>query len=303
MKRALVTGGAGFVGSALAHELIKRGVDVVVLDDLSTGKLERLYDVMGAVNFVEGSILDTAVIAHAMEGIDTVFHCAALVSVPESIKDPVRAQRVNEEGTKRILNAARNAGVLRFIYASSAAVYGNPTQLPLVETMPLAPLSPYGATKRAGEEYVRAATGITTVSLRYMNIVGMGQDPRSPYAAVVSLFLDRARHGKSIRIEGDGEQTRDFVALQDVVAANIRAAEADLPSGAIFNIGTGIETSVNDVVRVLERELGKSLTVEHGDPRPGDIRRSVADSTAARRDLGWSPQVSFDAAIRSILEG
>ncbi len=301
MKRALVTGGAGFVGSCVVRALVERGVNVSVIDDLSVGKRERLDVVMSKISFYHNSLFDADALQKAIAGADAVFHLAAQVSVPESIKDPAKAFHINVEGTKQVLGAARGAGVRRFVYSSSAAVYGDPTTLPVTEETPTHPLSPYGETKLKGEELCRTAQGIETVSLRYMNIVGVGQDVSSPYAAVVPLFLQKVKNGTPLTIQGDGTQTRDFVDLEDVVWANIRAAEAVGVAGTVFNIGSGIEVALNQLVTTLEEVLGKKLVVEYGPPREGDIYRSVADIRHARELLGWEPKVPFKESIKRIL--
>ena len=284
MKKALVTGSAGFVGSALVKALKDRGVDTVGYD-LRDGK----------------SIFDEQLLSQSLVGVDTVFHLAALVSVPESIKNPGEAYRINVEGTRAVLEAAKRVGVTRFVYSSSAAVYGNVSELPLTEDGPTAPLSPYGDSKLKGEELVRGAVGIETVALRYMNILGPGQDASSPYAAVVPIFLQKIKVGEPLLIQGDGTQTRDFVYLDDVVSANIAAATAAGVRGMVFNIGSGVEVSLNEIVAVLEECLGRKLEVVYGPAREGDIYRSVADISQAKTHLGWAPTVSLQEAFERIL--
>ncbi|MEK7530364.1 MAG: NAD-dependent epimerase/dehydratase family protein [Patescibacteria group bacterium] len=299
MKNVLVTGGAGFVGSYLVRALIKEGVQVRVVDDLSTGKRERLSGL--PVEFIEASLFEREKWRPLLAGVDTIFHLAARTSAPESILNPLDTHAVNVSGTVVVLEEARTAAVQRVVYAGSAAVYGDEPSLPKREDSPIAPQSPYGLTKYMGEEYCRLYTqvfGLSTVILRYMNIVGAGQDPKSGYAAVIPIFVQKVRDGQPLSISGDGTQTRDFVSVDDVVRANILAARADGVSGETFNIGTGVETSLNDFVEALARASGTSSQVMYDPPRPGDIYRSVADVTKARERLGFVAEVPFNEAVR-----
>ncbi len=300
--RSLVTGGAGFIGSTLAEELLARGDDVVVLDDFSTGTRENLAGCMHNPRFtlIEGSITDRETCSRACGGIDRIFHHAAVTSVLHSIEDPERTTTVNVNGMVILLLAARNAGVKRIIFASSTAVYGNPDRQPVVETMPIAPLSPYAASKAAGEQYACAfgeVYGMTIVGLRYFNVYGPRQDPCSPYAAVIPLFIRALLNGDRPTIYGDGSQTRDFVYVGDVVTANIRAAETPLDGGRVFNVGTGRRVSILDLYRHIA-----DLACVSGDPdfapaRPGEVRHSVADITTARQDLGFTAAVDIKEGL------
>jgi UDP-glucose 4-epimerase len=299
MKKALVTGGAGFVGHHLVRALVARGVHVSVLDDLSTGKQERLATIPH--HFYRGSITSKGEIMEALRDVDTVFHLAALVSVEESVRDPARAFSLNDTATRLVLDCAAEVGVSRFVYSSSAAVFGNVTMLPVSESTPCAPVSPYGASKLASETYVLAHPTVRTVALRYFNIIGVGQDPQSPYAAVVPIFIDRIRRGAPIVIFGDGTQTRDFVSVEDVAEANIAAASAPLTQNELCVIGTGIETSLLEVYTHIERISGLSVPVTFAPARAGDILRSVSDPTHAHAVLGWRASRSIDDSLHTLL--
>ncbi|HIQ02466.1 MAG TPA: SDR family NAD(P)-dependent oxidoreductase, partial [Anaerolineales bacterium] len=250
----LVTGGAGFIGSHLVEALVARGERARVLDDFSTGRWENLAAVTGQVEVIEGDVRDRAAAARAVDGVEVVIHLAAIPSVQASVEDPQRVMAVNCTGTLNLLEAARAAGVRRFVFASSAAVYGDQTDLPLREDLPPDPLSPYAASKAAGEALCRAyfaSYGLPTVVLRFFNVYGPRQDPRSPYSGVISIFVERMRQGLPPVIYGDGEQTRDFVYVGDVVEAVVRAAEREEAVGEVFNIAGGRQTSVLELVKVL----------------------------------------------------
>jgi UDP-glucose 4-epimerase len=292
--RSLVTGGGGFIGSHVARRLVGAGHRVVVLDDLSSGSWDRLADLGGAVERVRGDIRDEAVLGRVLRGVRFVFHHAALVSVARSLDDPWSTHELNAGGTLRVLLAARAAGVQRVVYAASSAVYGNEPGLPKTEDMPARPASPYAAAKYAGELYAEAVHrggGLETVSLRYFNVYGPGQDPGSPYAAVVPRFAHALLGGEPPLIFGDGRQSRDFVYVEDVAAANLAAAEAPIrrAGGRSFNIGSGRRTTVLALLREMQAVTGRRVAPRHAPARPGEVRRSQADVAAARQALGWTP--------------
>jgi len=299
----LITGGAGFIGSHLADALAGSH-DLVLLDDLSTGKRENIRHLagQGGVTFVRGSVTDLPLLREQMEEVDGVFHEAALVSVPRSVKDPVATNEANVTGTVKLLAAARDAGVKAVVFASSSSVYGESAVLPKREDMPMAPMSPYAVSKAAGEQYMRVfgdLYGIRTVSLRYFNVFGPRQDPGSPYAAVIPLFIARILRGDPPVVNGDGRQTRDFTFVRDVVQGNLRA----MASGArgVFNIGGGRQVSVLDLARTIMDVTGKEVPVRHGEPRPGDIRDSVADISAARAAFGYEPRYTLRAGLEETI--
>lgn len=300
----LLTGGAGFIGSHLVHRLVETGRDVRVIDDLSTGVRARLHDVEKRIDFITGDLL-TADFASVLAGVDRVFHLAAVPSVPRSMRDPFRTHQVATTATLRLLIAARDAGVARLVFSSSSSVYGESAESPKHERLPLEPVSPYGIAKAAAEMYVRAFArlyGLHTVSLRYFNVFGPGQDPRSAYAAVIPIFVTRALADEPLPVFGDGLQTRDFTYVDNVVSANVAAAEATCPPGRAYNIALGEPRSVLDLIASIERHTGRRARVEHHSPRPGDIIHSHADTSAAARELGWKPAVGFDEGIRRTVE-
>lgn len=300
----LVTGGAGFIGSHVVRRLVGVGRRVRVLDDLSTGAQDRLHDVASRIDFVTADLV-SADLTPILTGVERVFHLAAVPSVPRSVRDPIRTHEVATTATLRLLIAARDAGVERFVFSSSSSVYGETTVSPKHEGLSLEPVSPYGIAKAAAEMYVRAFArlyGLYTISLRYFNVFGPGQDPRSTYAAVIPLFVTRALSGQSLQVFGDGLQTRDFTYVENVVAANIAAAEANCPPGRVYNVALGEPRSVLDLIAAIQRHTGRTPAVEHHPPRPGDIVHSHADTSAAERELGWRPHVGFDEGIRRTVE-
>jgi len=304
-RKALVTGGAGFIGNHLVRALVARGVHVTVLDDLSAGSLERLADLRGRFEFIHASILDQRALTKAAEGVDVVFHEAALVSVPASMEQPLEYHETNATGTLRVLEAARRAGTRRVIYAASSSVYGEQPDLPKRESQTPAPISPYAASKYAGEVYVQvyaAAYGLQTISLRYFNVFGPYQDPRSQYGAAIPMIVSRMLRGQRPIIYGDGCQTRDFCFVENVVHANLLAAEAEGLCGQAVNIACGREIVLNDVVRETNAILGTSIEPEYAPPRPGDVRRSVADISLAARVIGYTPTVHFREGLRKSIE-
>lgn len=305
MTIALVTGGAGFIGSHLVRSLAAQGTRVRVVDNLSSGSLDSLEGVLPDVEFVEGDIRDEALMARATEGISVVYHQAAIASVPLSMERPDLVHAVNVGGTLTVLEAARRAGVRRVVYAASSAVYGNNPQLPKREDLPADPQSPYAAAKHAGELYTQVhyrAFGLETVCLRYFNVFGPGQSPRSQYAAVIPAFLDAALSGRTPVVYGDGGQTRDFVFVEDVVRANLAAASASREAcGRSFNVAGGRPVSLNDLLAELGALLGRDIRAEHAPERAGDIRHSYASIDLARQVLGWEPRVSLrDGLARSL---
>lgn len=296
----LVTGGAGFIGSHLTRRLLREGRSVRVVDDLSTGKSERLADLRGRIDFVQAD-LARAELAPALTGVERVFHLAAVPSVPRSVRDPLTSHQSVATATLRLLLAARDAGVRRFVLSSSSSVYGDSPVSPKHEGLPPNPISPYGVAKAAAEGYARTFAslyGVPTVTLRYFNVFGPSQDPGSPYAAVIPIFVRRALAGEALPIYGDGKQTRDFTFVENVVEANLAAAEREAPPGSVFNVAAGDPHSLLDLVRALERILERKLEVVHHPPRPGDITHSFADIAAARATLGWAPSVSFEQGLR-----
>ncbi len=297
MATFLVTGVAGFIGSNLAEALLARGHRVRGLDNFLSGKRENLEG-LGAVEFTEGDVRDLETCRRACEGVDFVLHEAALGSVPRSIEDPALSNECNVTGTLNMLVAARDAGVRRFVFAASSSAYGDTPALPKVETMPPQPLSPYALSKLAGEEYCRLFTelyGLQTVSLRYFNVFGKRQDPFSTYAAVIPKFVSALLRGEPPEIYGDGEQTRDFTYIEDVVQANLKACEApEEACGQVYNIAFGERISLNELYREISRLLGTDLPPRYGPPRPGDVRHSLADISKARHLLGYQPR--YDVA-------
>jgi nucleoside-diphosphate-sugar epimerase len=300
----LVTGGAGFIGSHLVEELVRRGERVRVLDDLSTGQLKNLERVLDRIEFVEGDILDDDTVRAAMRGVRRVFHQAALRSVPRSVDDPLTSNRVNVEGTLNVLRAARAADVERVVYASSSSVYGAAEALPLHEGLTPRPVSPYAVSKLAAEHYCQVFTrvyGLPTVGLRYFNVFGPRQDPESLYAAVVPRFIAAALRGDSLEVHGDGRQSRDFTHISNVVAANCLAAERAEAVGEAFNVACGRRHSLLDMIRILGDELPAGtppLRWHHTPARAGDVRDTQADLTKARQRLGYQVAVGFEAGLR-----
>ena len=304
--RVLVTGGAGFIGSHLVAALVAQGESVRVLDNFRTGRLENLTGL--DVEVIEGDIGDEKVIQTAVAQCDTVFHLAAMVSVPESVQNPGLNQRINVNGTFNVFEAARVAGVKRVIYSSSSAVYGDLPQLPAREESFPTPISPYGAAKWMNEimaESYRITFGLEAIGLRYMNVFGPRQDPSSPYSGVLSIFCRAAINGSEVTIYGDGTQTRDFVFVEDVVSANLLAAQlpaSEMPKKPIFNVGRGEQTAVNEIVEMLSELVRRPFSTTYAPERPGDIRHSVADIDKARTILGFRPKVTVLDGLQTTLE-
>ena len=305
MSIYLVTGGAGFIGSHLVEELLARGQTVRVLDNFATGKLENLAAVSQDVEIITGDIRDPAIVRRAVQGVDYVLHQAALASVQRSVTDPVTVHEVNVTGTLQVLIAARDAGVQRVVFAGSSSVYGDSPTLPKVETLAPQTLSPYAASKLAAEAYCRAFTqvyGLPTVSLRYFNVFGPRQDPFSPYSGVIALFAMAVLQGRRPVIFGDGQQSRDFTYVRNVVEANLLACQADTAQGAVINIACGEQTTLLDLLRGITHILEEPIEPEFADPRSGDVRHSLADITRARELLGYEVLVPFDEGLRGTID-
>ncbi len=304
MKRIVVTGGAGFIGSHTVDALVRRGDTVVVIDTFATGKRENLDQVSDRITLVEGSITDPTVLGEAFRGADAVMHLAALPSVPKSVALPLQTHETNATGTLRVFLAARDAGVKRVVYASSSSVYGDTPTLPKVETMPTRPLSPYAIQKLMGEQYGRVFAslfGLETIGLRYFNVFGPRQDPASEYAAVIPKFITLIRDGHSPVVNGDGEHTRDFTFIENVVAANLAALDAVRGFGDVYNVATGSQISLNTLIARITTELSSSVVPTYGPERVGDIRDSFADISKARATFGYTPSISFDDGIRKTI--
>ena len=302
--RVVVTGGAGFIGSWTVEELVRAGHEVVVLDDLSTGDVGNLASVINEVELVRCDVTNISAVSDVFGEVrpDAVIHLAAVVGVDEVAEDPVRGFGINAVGTLNVLEASRRHGVGRFVYASSAAVYGDPVTLPISEEHPLRPKNVYGASKLSGEALALGYGGnygLSVAVLRYFNAYGPRMRP-GPYAGVVRKFVEAVLAGEPITIFGDGEQTRDFVYVRDVARANLAALE----SGAegVFNIGTGKPTKITDLAEEVMRAVGRSVPIRHAPPRPGDIRHSYADISRAREVLGWEPRTGLDEGLKELIE-
>lgn len=299
--RYLVTGGAGFIGSNTVDELVRRGHNVTVLDDLSSGKAQNLDAVKDKVELLQQSITDLEKLREACRGMDYVIHLAARTSVPRSVKDPIETNRVNVDGTLNVLVAARDANVKRVVFAGSSSVYGETPTLPKSENMPAAPISPYGVSKMVGEVYGQVfhrVYGLEFVSLRYFNIFGPRQDPGSPYSGVLSLFNSALLEGTQPTVYGDGEQSRDFTYVGNAVQANLLACKAKSAPGLAINIGTGGRYTLNQTLALLEKITGRTAKAKYVSLRSGDIRDSQADITRAREVLGYNPLVGFEEGLK-----
>jgi UDP-glucose 4-epimerase len=305
MALCLVTGGAGFIGSHLVDGLVEHGHQVRVLDDFSTGKTENLPANRDRVEVIRGSITDREAVTGAVRGATWVFHLAALPSVQRSVEEPLASHEVCATGTLNVLDAARQAGVRRVVYAASSSAYGDLDGAVRTEADPVSPLSPYAAAKLAGEHYCRCFTavyGLETVRLRFFNIFGPRQDARSPYSGVIALFIAAMTAGKQPTIQGDGLQSRDFTYVSNAVQAVLKAAEAPAAVGNVYNIGNGGSVTIRELVDQLGQLLGMTSQPRFGPPRPGDVRHSQADISRARHDLGYEPTVTFAEGLRRTLE-
>jgi nucleoside-diphosphate-sugar epimerase len=297
--KALVTGGAGFIGSNLALALLERGDEVRLLDNFSTGHRSNLEPVHAEL--VEGDLRSYERVAAAVNGVEVVFHQGALPSVPRSIQDPLTSTAVNVEGTLNVLLAARDAGVRRVVFASSSSVYGNAPGMPRRESQALAPLAPYAVSKLAAEQYCMVAHrvyGVETVALRYFNVFGERQDPLSGYAAVIPKFIRMMLDGQSPTVFGDGETSRDFTHVENVVEANLAAAVEPAAAGRVMNIAVGSSHTLNELVDALRRLLDSELEPKYGPPRPGDVSESLADVSLARELIGYEPNIDFEQGLQ-----
>jgi UDP-glucose 4-epimerase len=306
MSKYVVTGGAGFIGSAIVRALLREGATkVTVIDNLLSGREENLDEVRQSVDFHRADIRRYEEIAGVISGADVVFHEAAIPSVPRSIDDPVPSHEANIDGTFQVLRAARAGGVRRVVYAASSSAYGDTLVLPKVETMLPMPKSPYALQKLVGEYYCSVFSncfGLDTVALRYFNVYGPRQDPSSPYSGVLSLFMKAILERRAPKIHGDGEQSRDFTYVEDVAALNLKAARAANAGGKMYNGGNGGRITINEAWRLLQKFEGVEIAPAYGPPRAGDVRDSQADTTAAKRDLGHDPQFTFEQGLRLTLE-
>ncbi len=301
----LVTGGAGFIGSALVHHLVALNKRVRVVDDLSTGRLENLTDALDRIEFIQGDLCDLEVCRSAVWGVDCVLHQAALPSVLRSIEDPLATHRANVDATVNLLVAAQGAGCRRLVYASSSSVYGNSEVLPKVESMPAIPVSPYAVSKWAGEQYVLAfhrVYGLETVALRYFNVFGPRQNSDSPYSGVLARWMAAALAGKPLIVHGDGKQSRDFTFVENVVEANLSACTASDALCQAINIGAGVRHTLLDVIEIIGQLLNTQLDTVHAEPRSGDVRHSQADISLAEKALNYSPKISFVDGLKKTLD-
>lgn len=304
--KVLVTGGAGFIGSNLADELVRQGAKVSIIDDLSTGSIENIEEISGDFEFIEGDINDDGAVMRAIEGAEIVFHQAALPSVPRSVEDPAETHRVCVDGTFNILMKARSAGVRRIIYAASSSAYGDQPTLPKVETMRADPLSPYAVAKLTGELYLRSFNKVydlETFALRYFNVFGPRQNPSSMYSGVISRFIDALMKGTTPVIYGDGEQSRDFTYIANVVDANIKAAQAATGIGQTMNVANGERITLNELLEVLKKITGNpAADADYLDERRGDVKHSQADNTLAIEHLDYQQLVGLEEGLTRTID-
>jgi nucleoside-diphosphate-sugar epimerase len=303
--KVLVTGGGGFIGSHTVDRLLADGHDVRVLDNFATGRRENLLNVLSEVELVEGDLQSYERVSNAVRGCEVVLHQGALPSVPRSVQDPLTSNATNVTGTLNVLLASRDAGVERVIYASSSSVYGANPELPKHERLLPQPISPYAVAKLAGEGFCRSfweVFGLETVALRYFNVFGPRQDPNSQYAAVIPNFITALMDGQPPRVFGDGEQSRDFTYVGNVVEGNVLAMEAEGVGGKVFNVAAGQRTTLNELLRTLQRLTGRHVDPRYEEPRRGDVLHSQADVSAAERELGFRPQVSVEEGLRLTLD-
>jgi len=305
MDKFLVTGGAGFIGSNICRQLVAEGCFVRVVDNLLTGKRSNLADVMDKIDFVEADMGDAEVAQSAMKDVDVVLHQGALPSVPRSVDDPAATHQHCVDATFTLLMAARDAGIKRFVYAASSSAYGDTPTLPKVETMPTSPLSPYAVGKLVGEYYCSVFSqvfGLETVALRYFNVFGPYQDPTSQYAAAIPAFVTAILKGEPPTVYGDGEQSRDFTYIDNVVEANLRAARAEKTQGQVVNIACGEAITVNAIIALINELLGKNVAPDYAPSRPGDVKHSLADITAAGNLIGYQPVVTFRQGLEKSID-
>lgn len=304
-KKIIVTGGAGFIGSHIVDRLLNEGAKVVVVDNLSTGRKENIEHIIDKIEFVEKNIVDTKAMEDVFKGAFAVVHQAAMVSVPRSIESPLESHDTNSTGTLSVFTAAKNAGVERVVFASSSSVYGNSPTLPKVETMQPNPLSPYAVQKLSGELYAKVffnLFGLKTIGLRYFNVFGPRQNPNSAYAAVIPKFINLIKQNKNPQIYGDGEHTRDFTFVENVVNANMLALKSENGFGEIYNVAAGVQISLNSLVKKINEFLGTSINPEHASPRAGDIKDSFADINKAKQNFGYEVSVTFDDGLKKTIE-
>ena len=305
MEKFLVTGGAGFIGSNICRKLVSQGCFVRVVDNLLTGKKSNLADVIEKMEFIEADMGDSEVARSAMKDIDVVLHQGALPSVPRSVDDPAATHKHCVDATFTLLLAARDAGVKRFVYAASSSAYGDTPASPKVETMPPSPLSPYAVGKLVGEYYCSVFSqvfGLETISLRYFNVFGPYQDPMSQYAAAIPAFVTAILKGEPPTIYGDGEQSRDFTYIDNVVEANLLAARAKKTKGEVINIACGQAVTVNEIIDMVNELLGKNVKPTYAAPRPGDVKHSLADITLAQKLIGFTPMVPFREGLEKAID-
>lgn len=305
MSKYLVTGGAGFIGSNIVEELAAMGEEVVVLDNLSTGYRDNIEEFIGDIDLIEGDIRDPEAVNKGMSGVDYVLHQAALASVPRSIDDPVLVNDVNVNGTINVLEQARKAGVRSLVYAASSSAYGDSEISPKHEELRPGPLSPYAVSKLVGEHYCSVYSnvyGLPTVSLRYFNVFGPRQDPGSQYAAVVPIFISSLLEGKTPVIYGDGEQSRDFTYVSNVVKANILAAKSEGAEGEMMNVACGDQYTVNRLLDIIKENLESDTEPKFADPRPGDVKHSLADISKAEQMIGYSVDVTFEQGLKKTID-
>ena len=303
--RVLVTGGAGFIGAHIAEALLRRGDDVRILDNFATGSRTNLDHLQGEVELLEGDLRSYERVHNAVRGCEVVLHQGALPSVPRSVQDPLTSSEINIGGTLNVLLTARDEGVRRVVAASSSSVYGDTPGLPRVETMAASPLAPYAVSKLAAEQYCLSFNrvyGLESVALRYFNVFGPRQDPNSQYSAVIPKFIVALKDGIAPEIYGDGEQSRDFTFVEDVVQANLLAMDAPDAAGHAFNVAVGHEHSLNELVATLNRLIGSDIEPLYRPPRPGDVRHSLADISLARRLLDYEPAVSFEDGLERTVQ-
>jgi UDP-glucose 4-epimerase len=302
--RALVTGGAGFIGSHIAHRLVESGHEVVVLDNFFSGFRANLAEIAGRIRLVEGDLRNLATVEECSAGCEVIFHEAAIVSVPFSVERPQESHDVNIQGTLNVLQAARRAKTRRVVFASSAAIYGEEPTLPKIETMRPEPMSPYGVEKIAGEHYLATWSklfAVETVALRYFNVFGPRQDPRSPYSGVISIFVDRILAGRPVTFFGDGSQCRDFVYVDNVVDANLLAATRQGVSGRAYNVACGKRTTLVELASLIEQAAERRVERAFAEPRAGDIKESVADVSRAGSELGYAPVVDVEEGLQRLV--
>ncbi|MBW2979905.1 SDR family oxidoreductase [Candidatus Woesearchaeota archaeon] len=299
--RFLVTGGAGFIGSNIVEGLLSKGYQVKIIDNLSTGNLKNLSGMLDKIEFIEGDIGDLKLLKESFKDVDFVLHQAALRSVPRSIKEPIKTNEVNANGTLKVLVAARDAGVKRVVYASSSSVYGDCKSLPNMESMEAKPISPYAISKLVGEHYCRLfydTYGLETVSLRYFGVFGPRQDPDSQYSSVIPLFIKAFMHGKKPAIFGDGKQTRDFTFVKNVVGANILACSSKNACGKVFNIACNKSTNLIELIVKIGKIFGREIKPTYTRPREGDVKHTLADISLAGKILGYKPTHSIDEGLK-----